>query len=380
MIDILFWISAVLIAYVYVGYPLLVALSAAVLDRRVKKSPATPFVTIVIPAHNEERYIRATVRNKLELDYPKDRMEILVVSDGSTDQTDRMVREFAEPGVRLIRQEPRQGKTSALNRAIGEARGEIIAFSDANSLYQVDALRQLVANFSDDSVGYVTGKMIYVHPDGSVIGDGCSTYMKYENFIRSAETRVGSLVGVNGGIDAVRKYLYEPMLADRQPDFVLPLKVVEKGYRVVYEPNAVVRESALSRAGDEYRMRVRVALRALHAIWDGRRLLNPLRYGLFAWQLLSHKALRYGAFILLIVLYLLNLALVREAFLYRLTLLLQTVFYSSALVGWVLERNGKGSGILYIPFYFSLLNVASIHAFFKMLLGSRPVTWNPRGG
>ena len=146
-------------------------------------------------------------------------------------------------GVHLIRQEPRAGKTLALNLAVGRAKGEIIVFSDANSSYSPDALRCLVENFNDPEVGYVTGKMIYTNPDGSPVGDGCTAYMKYENFLRTLETRIGSMVGVDGGIDAVRKSLYRPMNPDQLPDFVLPLRVVEQGFRVVYEPWRFCRSS-----------------------------------------------------------------------------------------------------------------------------------------
>ena len=151
--------------------------------------------------------------------------------------------------------------------AVPLASGEIIVFSDANSLYAPDALRRLLANFADEEVGYVTGRMIYANPDGAPIGEGCSAYMKYENALRLIETRLGSIVGVDGGIDAVRKVLYRPMNAEQLPDFVLPLKVVEQGYRVVYEPEALLWESSLNEAADEYRMRVRVSLRAFWALF-----------------------------------------------------------------------------------------------------------------
>jgi len=239
--------------------------------------------------------------------------------------------------VRLIRQEPRAGKTSALNIAVPEARGEILIFSDANSIYEQNVLRELADNFNDPSVGYVTGKMIYTNADGTPSGDGCTAYMKYENRLRSWETSLGSIVGVDGGIDAVRKELYQPMNPDQLPDFVLPLKVVAQGYRVVYEPEAILKESSLATAKDEYKMRVRVALRALWGMWDMHHLLTlspsflpplsrsdareatpshlpPLSRSdapeatpshlptfppsiLYAWQLWSHKVLRYLCFI-----------------------------------------------------------------------------------
>ena len=240
MIETAFLLSLFLIFYIYAGYPLLAIGLGAMLHRNVRKEHIEADVTILISAYNEEEGIGATIENKLGLDYPLEKLEIIVISDGSTDRTDDIVQSFADRNVRLLRQEPRAGKTSALNMAVPLAKGEIIIFSDANSLYAPDALRKLLPNFADEEVGYVTGKMIYANPDGTPIGEGCSAYMMYENALRSIETRLGSIVGVDGGIDAVRKVLYRPMNADQLPDFVQPLKVVEQGYRVVYEPEALL--------------------------------------------------------------------------------------------------------------------------------------------
>lgn len=380
MALIAFWVSLGVLVYIYLGYPILIWLIS-----RGRKTPSgevtfTPSVTLIIPAYNEERHIAETVRNKLELDYPKSRLEIVVVSDGSTDRTDALVEQFATDGVRLIRQKCRQGKTVALNAAVGEAQGEVVVFADANSLYGRDALRYLMSHFADANVGYVTGRMAYVHPDGSGIGHGCSTYMYYEDIIRKAETSAGSLVGVNGGIDAIRKSLYVLMQADDQPDFVLPLRVIERGYRVVFEPRAILHENALERPGDEYKMRVRVALRALNTIRQMKHLLNPFRYGIFAWQLFSHKVLRYAAFLLLLASLAANVSLLGQGMVYDLSLAAQGSFYVCAAWGWFLERKGKKTRLTSIPFYFCLGNVACAHAFVKMLLGERQAIWTPRLG
>lgn len=376
----LFWASFVLILYIYIGYPLLVFVLSLLINKNVKKTKFNSKVTIVIPAYNEEKCIRETLGNKLALDYPKNDLEIIVVSDGSTDKTDEIVKEFKDKRIRLLRQETRMGKTLALNRAVKEAEGEIIVFSDANSLYSRDALEHLLSNFSDDSVGYVTGKMIYIKDEGSAVGEGCSAYMMYENFLRSSETNIGSVVGVDGGIDAVRKCLCEPMKADQLPDFILPLKVVEKGYRVVYEKDAIIREESLTDFGDEYRMRVRVALRALKAMKEMKHLINPRRTGLFAWQYLSHKVMRYLAFLFFILMYCINIKLISYGNIYIIIFLLQNLFYLGALLGWIIEKRGTKSGILYIPFYFCLINIAAAQAFIMMLRGSKMIIWEPRRG
>ncbi|AJE03479.1 glycosyltransferase family 2 protein [Geobacter pickeringii] len=380
MAEALFYISLILVAYVYAGYPLAAAALGLVRSRPVRKEPQLPAVTVVIAAYNEEEAIGATVANKLALDYPAELLDILVISDGSTDHTDEIVAGCGSGRVRLLRQEPRAGKTSALNRAIPRARGEIIVFSDANSLYAPDAVRRLVANFADGTVGYVTGRMIYANPDGTPIGQGCSAYMRYENALRAMETRIGSVVGVDGGIDAVRTTLYRPMAADQLPDFVLPLAVVSQGYRVVYEPEALLWESALKEARDEYRMRVRVSLRSLWGLYDMRHLLVPWRRSLFAWQLWSHKVLRYLCFVFLAVAYLANLLLWGKGHGYQAFFVLQNVAYLSALAMPLLESGGAGCRALTFARYFVLLNVAAAHAFGKFLRGEKQVIWTPRKG
>ncbi|QWV95852.1 glycosyltransferase family 2 protein [Geomonas nitrogeniifigens] len=380
MLEALFFGSLLLIFYTYLGYPLAAACLGMVVRREVSKGGGEPSVTVVIAAYNEAQVIAATVENKLALDYPRERLEIMVVSDGSTDGTDAIVAGFADRGVRLMRQEPRAGKTSALNLAIPLARGEIVVFSDANSLYAPDALKQVVANFADPSVGYVTGQMVYANEEGTGVGEGCGAYMRYENLLRALETRVGSVVGVDGGIDAVRASLYRPMGPDLLPDFVLPLRVVEQGYRVVYEPKALLCEQALKEDADEYRMRVRVSLRAFWALWEMRTLLNPLRYPLFSWQLFSHKVLRYLCFVFLAVAYLANAMLLGGGWPYRVLFLAQNVLYLLALCSRFLERAGYGSRLLSLGRYFCLLNIAAAHACGKFLLGKKQVLWAPRKG
>lgn len=375
-----FFFSLFMIFYIYLGYPALVFLLSVVVNRGVKKDGYEPAVTILISAFNEESVIENTLKNKLDLNYPEEKLGIIVISDGSTDGTDEIVNRYRDKRVRLIRQEPRSGKTAALNLAVPEAEGEILIFSDANSIYDPQALRKLIRNFIDPAVGYVTGKMIYVHPDGSPIGDGCSAYMKYENRLRSWETAIGSVVGVNGGIDAVRKELYRPMNPDQLPDFVLPLKVAEQGYRVVYEPEAILNEYSLKSSTDEYKMRVRVGLRSLWALWDMRNLLSFSSSGLFTWQLWSHKVLRYLCFIFLISAFFTNLALWSDSPVYKILFLAQCIAYLGAIASLVWERKNHQSKILYLPYYFALLNLASVHAFAKFIMGQKMVTWTPRKG
>ncbi len=370
------------LAYTYLGYPFLLWLLA----HRQRVDPVIsdlPTVTIITAAYDEAPGIGETVLNKLALEYPAERLQILIVSDGSEDGTDDVVNAIAaaHPGrVRLLRQEPRRGKTSALNLAVTHATGEILVFSDANSIYEPQALRELVRGFADPAVGYITGKMVYTNEDGSVNGDGCTAYMRYENLLRSWETVVGSVVGVDGGIDAVRRSLYRPMNADQLPDFVLPLRVVEQGYRVAYEPRAVLREPALADSSQEYRMRVRVSLRAIWALFELRHLFNPFRFPGFSWQLASHKLMRYLAFLPQLLVLVTNVALIDEGPLFRLLLAGQVLFYVLAAVGWSASRGGRSFAPATAAYYLTLLNTACAHAFVRFVRGEKQVLWKPRAG
>jgi cellulose synthase/poly-beta-1,6-N-acetylglucosamine synthase-like glycosyltransferase len=383
MLEWLFWISLLLGVYSYALYPVLVKLIGAALHRAIRiQEHHTPRVTVLTAAYNEAAHIEATIRNKLKQHYPAALLDIIVVSDDSTDGTDQIVQTIAQETdrLRLIRQVPRQGKTAGLNLAMREARGDIVVFADANSIYRSDAIAKLVRNFADPEVGYVTGKMMYVNPDGSLVGDGCSAFMRYENALRAAETSIGSIVGVDGGVDAVRRELYRPMRADQLPDFVLPLTVREQGYRVVYEPEAVLTEETLTSESSEYRMRVRVALRALWALWDKRSLLSPLNGGLFAWQLWSHKLLRYLSFLPLTLAVVLNWYLLPMGPIYVVGVAVQIGFAALVLAALVGPRALGHSMPGRYCFYFALLNWASAVAFTRFLRGEKQVLWQPRVG
>ena len=373
--EIVLWLSLAIVAYVYAGYPLTLL---ALPRRRTAAPPATqPRVTVLIAAHNEAAQIVGTIRNKLEQDYPPELLDLIVISDGSQDGTDGLVAGIGSDRVTLLRQEPRQGKTLALNRGVEAAVGEILVFSDANSRYDPQAVRRLVAALDDPAVGYVTGQLIYQDPGDTAVGAGSGIYIRYENWLRRLETRAGSIVGVNGGVDAVRRALYQPMRADHLPDFILPLRVVEQGYRVVYRADAVSWEESLGRQEDEYRMRVRVSLRALHGLAEMRKLLSP-RYGLFAFQLLVHKALRYVLIVPLAAALLANAGLVGlrpYAWLFA----AQCACYLLALVGWMSGGRIRFKPV-FVPFYFCLINVAAGVALVRFLRGERQVLWNPRKG
>jgi cellulose synthase/poly-beta-1,6-N-acetylglucosamine synthase-like glycosyltransferase len=378
-----FWVCFGLVAYIYAGYLAGVCVLAPILRRNVIKSDVTPSISVVISAFNEEREIERTVVNKLSQDYPSDRLEVIVVSDGSTDRTDEILQglvDCSEGRLKVFRQEPRQGKTQALNMAMEYSSAEIVVFADANSMYSPNAIRSLVRNFADPSVGYVTGQIIYTNPTGSGVGAGTGSYMSYENVLRMGETRLGSIVGVDGGIDAIRRALYVPMREDQLPDFVLPLSVVEQGKRVVYEPDAVVYEPALSDAVNEFRMRVRVSLRAMWALYDKRMLLNPMSGPLFAWQLMSHKVFRYGAFLPLLGLLVSNMMVIDQHPFYAWFFGVQVVAYTLAIMGHFLRHASWVVAEMLMPYYFLIVNAACALSFWKFLRGQKIVLWTPRVG
>lgn len=388
-----FALSLFILFYIYFGYPLLCVVMAKLKALRsssaVTKKPAhavessLPMVSILIPAFNEESVIEDTIVNKLHSRYPSDKLEIIVVSDESEDNTDAIVERLSIDStvpIKLIRQTPRQGKTSGLNKAIDQCSGSIIVFSDANSIYDQDAIHQLVEKFDDPTVGYVTGLMMYkTSKDGTSLG--CSAYMRYENFLRKYESLISSVVGVDGGIDAIRRDLFTRLNPDQLPDFVQPLHVVKQGYKVAFAQDAILIEEALDDPGKEYRMRVRVSLRAFWGLWDMKALFNPLRYGFFSVQLISHKLLRYLAFMPQTLLFLSNVFVVQVHSSFMLILIGQSLFYCLAVLGFRRTRQLKALPmLLYIPYYFCLLNYTSLGAFVLFIRGKKIVMWKPREG
>lgn len=290
------------IAYVLAGYPLVLRLLVWLRGpRQVAKAPVTPAVTLVISAFNEARVIREKLRNALALDYPAPLLDIVVISDASDDGTDEIVRGIGSDRVSLRRQEERRGKTAGLNSEVPTLRGDIVVFSDANAMYRADAIRNLVRNFADARVGCVTGEARYVEGKGSPADAGEHAYWDYEMQLKRLETAVGSMVGGDGAIYAIRRSLWRTLPEDAINDFLNPLQIVAAGWRNVYEPEAVAFEETAGEAKREYRRRVRIVSRSWRAVFQAPGVLNPFRVGLFSFCLLSHKVLRWWAPVLLLV-------------------------------------------------------------------------------
>ena len=347
------------------------------MKRPVRRDDITPRVSVIIAAYNEERDIGAKLKNTLWLDYPRDRMEIIVASDCSTDQTDEIVRSFGAQGVILRQQPERFGKTVAQNRAVKISSGEILVFSDATTMYKRDAIRKIVRNFADPEVGCVAGQLIYANSSSSAVGDGCRSYWGYEKFLKRCESQVGSLIGVSGCLYAVRRICHARLASDMIDDFVIATEIHLQGLRTVYEPEAIAVEDANRRSRDEFRMRVRVIKQTLSALHRYRHTLNPFRHKMFAFQMIAHKALRYAVPFLLIAAFIASgwgsgsVVWLRFAFIGQLAL------YGAAIAGLVRERRKLKLGPLAIPYYFALANAASLVAFWKALRGDAYVTWEP---
>lgn len=374
MAEMAFWSAVSLIVFTYVGYSLVILLLSRVLRNPVRRAPFEPKVTYLITAYNEEKNIVAKLEQTLSLDYPRDKLEIIVASDGSTDRTDEIVEGFADRGVRLIRVEGRVGKTETQNRAVMQASGDVVIFSDATTRYERSAVRNLVRNYADSTVGAVSGRYEYFNPTGGAIGVGSILFWKYENFVKTLQTNIKTITGCCGCIYSVRRAAYQPLPADIISDLVEPLKVLEKGYRIVFEPEAIAFEETTDRTREEFRMRVRVVTRGMRGILYMKKLFNPLRYTFVSFQLFSHKVLRWFIPLFLLFALVSNVFLIGRPF-YDATLALQLTFYALALLGLLAEKRNVLAMPLAIPLYFVTVNLAAVVAMYRIWKGHRAVTW-----
>ena len=375
--EMVFWLSAAALLYTYAGYPLLLFIVSIFRPLTVRAGDYQPTVSIIITAYSEELVLAAKLENTLALGYPHELMEIIVASDCSTDRTEDIVRKYSGQGVKLVRQPERLGKTAAQNAAVAQAAGEIILFSDATSLYKTDVVRALIPNFADPTVGCVAGRLIYVDPSESRVGRGARSYWSYETFLKKHESRVCSLIGASGCLYAVRRSAYVPLYYEACSDFIICTKMVEQGLRAVYEPNAICTEETNRRSDSELKMRVRVIAQTFTDLWRHRAMLNPIRSGFYAVQLLSHKVMRYLVPFFLLALLGASAILASDFLFYRILLACQLAGYACGAIAWLLDRMGKRSRFLVLPQYFLLANVASLIAIFKFLRGERYARWEP---
>ncbi len=375
-LSILFWISTFLLVYTFVGYPLVMRVWAMVKSRPPRaEDDFLPRVSVVIVAYNEASRVARRLENLLSLDYPRDRLEILFASDGSTDGTAQRAWAYAERGVKALSFGVRRGKAAVFNDVMPKLRGEIVVFGDVRQEFAADVLRVLVRHFSDPQVGAVSGELMLMDsPVGTSVGGGVGLYWRYEKFIRWNESQVDSTIGATGAIYAIRRDLFEPLPDDTLLDDVLiPMRIVRKGYRVLFEPAARAYDRAAATAKEEFTRKVRTIAGNFQLFAREPWLLNPFLNRLW-FQTVSHKLLRLLIPLLLMGVLGANLFLVDQLF-YRWTLAGQILFLLSALGGYVLRNAKSKIPLLGLPYVLCLLSWATVVAFLRYLMGCQTATW-----
>lgn len=366
----IFLFSAGVCLYVYVGYPLLLTLLRLLFQQPVRKHPIEPFVSLLVPAYNEAAVIAAKIQNVLALDYPPDRLEIVIASDGSTDGTAEIANKVADgTRIRVDAYLTNRGKISVLNDSVPKLHGTIVAFSDASSMLAPDSIRHLVANFADSMVGAVSGVYQVLKKEESKLGAQEGLYWKYETFLKLQEADLGVVLGAHGSLYAIRKELYPVLSPDTiNDDFIIPIRILQMGYRVAYEPRAVAYEDAHEMTG--FSRRARIMTGNFEQLREIKAFLWPPRLAtLFVF--VSHKVGRLLVPFCLLTLGISNLFLLRIPLYFWLGIS-QAMFYLVAMLGatWQLKPRA-----LRLPFYFCSINIAAFYGLYYSLWGSRRVAW-----
>jgi cellulose synthase/poly-beta-1,6-N-acetylglucosamine synthase-like glycosyltransferase len=369
----IFWLSALLAVYVYAGYPVLLAFLRRVAKRPVAKAPIEPKVSLLVAAYNEADVIEEKIRNALALDYPAEKLEIAIACDGPKDGTtqiaQRVANEIGQGRVRVFAYPVNRGKLYALNDTIPHLTGDLVAFSDASSMLAPDSMRTLVANFADATVGAASGVYRVLRGDEATLGKQEDFYWKYETYLKLAEADVGSILGCHGSLYAIRRALYPfPKPGTINDDYVIPMRILSRGYRVAYEPGAVAFEEAHEMGG--FSRRVRIMTGNFEQLREMKALISPLRPGpLFFF--LSHKAGRLVVPIAMLAMLISNLFLLDRPF-YRVLFGLQLGFYALVLLGALVALKPK---ILRLPYYFCMINAAAFLGMYHALRGGRSLAW-----
>jgi biofilm PGA synthesis N-glycosyltransferase PgaC len=388
LIALLFWGSLLLLWWTYLGYPLLMFGWSKFLPQPVRKESIFPSITLLIPAYNEADVIRKKLDNALELDYPTDKYHIVVVDDGSTDNTPDIVGEYETRGIRLIRQPQRSGKIVGVNRGFEEATTEIVVLSDASPIYEKDSLQKLVQGFADARVGVIVGTLrIWDTVKG--VAKQAGLYWKYESALRKWESKTGSTMAVHGNMFAVRRTLYRPLPTTTINDeFSIAMEAIRQGYRVVYEPAAISYDDASTSMTDEFKRRVRINAGRYQALFSSGYLRAP-NFNL-AFRLFSHKLLRPLSPIFMALMLVANILgviassvqsynlFLLQPWWWGFTLAGQFAFYGLAWLGWQAERQGRRNRFLNLPYFFVSTNLAALVGFWRWLRGTQKVTWQKR--
>lgn len=378
--QIVFWVCLAVCLYIYFGYPALLWVLSRIRPRPVRSGDFTPKVTFVVAAYNEEGGIAAKVENSLGLDYPADRLEVLVVSNGSVDRTEEIVREFSDPRVKLLAL-PEPGKMDALNQGVQAAGGEILVFTDADFLLDRHTLRLMMSKFADPEVGGVCGaRNTTIRREGDATGAGEGLYARWDKWQKTLESRIGSVFAADGLLYAIRKELYVP-IADLHAadDIWISTAIPLQGYRLVFEPDATAFEIAGVQAEQEFARRIRVTNHSVRALLTlGSHLFT---HGFYSLELLSHKLIRHMIPFFLIPLFAASAVLALQGPMYAVALAGQLSLYFLAIAGWLLRNRPVGRAKpLFVPYYFCFVNAAAFFGLLSIARRRNITAWTPRGG
>lgn len=372
-----FWFAFALIAYTIIGFPILLIIRG-ILFKQHHTSDITfrPSVSLIVAAYNEEANIEAKMKNILELAYPTQKLQVLIASDGSTDATNEIVTRYVNDYITLLAL-PRLGKAKALERAVSAATGDILVFSDANSLYTTDAIQQLVKHFADDQIGGVAGNQRYIKDAKQVTNLGETGYWSIDRQLKIWESRSGNAISATGAIYAIRKSLFRGVEEGVTDDFYISTNIIAQHYRLLFEPDAIAYETVAKNQSKEFKRKVRIMTRGLTGILVMRELLNPAQHGFYAIQLFTHKVLRRILFLPLCFLFVANLFLIQLHPFYLVTLLPQLMVYGVALIGWIMLRQNKSlPRLISVPTYAVMVYIAAAIATRNIITGKRITRWS----
>lgn len=376
--ETVFWISVCILFYTYLGYGLLLALFSALQKKQGLSSPdLLEPVTLVVPAYNEEAVIASKIQNCLNLSYPKQLLTILVITDGSSDQTASLV--ASHSSVLHLHQPERRGKTAALNRAMQQVKTPFVVFSDANALLHPDSIQNLLRHYRDPNVGGVSGEKRIVATDNTAVGAGERIYWQYESMLKKADADFYTVIGAAGELFSIRTELFEPLAETIiLDDFILSATICQKGYRFAYDRKAYATEGPSASIAEEQQRKNRISAGCFQALVLLKDFLNPLRNWRLSFQYVSHKVLRWTLCPLLVpLLFIFNAFLVLRGApaLYSVLLVLQSSFYAFAILGWLFSGKKGFPKTFLIPYYFVFMNLSLYIGFFRFVTGRQTAVW-----
>ncbi len=388
ILQLIFWILLLILVYTFVGYAIvlfvLLKIKKIIFSKKVLSFDASfePDICLFVTAFNEKDYVNQKVANSFSLDYPKEKIQYLWITDGSDDGTPDLLKKYGNLEVHHLPE--RRGKMHAMNRGVKFVKAPIIIFSDTNTILGKQSIREIVAKFSNPKTGCVAGEKRIVEKDAdSAAGAGEGLYWKFESWIKKMDSELNSAVGAVGELFAIRTELFEDVEEDTLlDDFMISLRIAQKGYHIAYTPNAYAEETASLNVKEELKRKIRIAAGGIQTIFRMKGLLNPFRFGILSWQYFSHKVLRWTlAPISLVIILPTNLLIVWQqngwfdTGFYTLALYVQALCYLLALVGWYFENRKIRFKLLFIPYYFTSINYAAIRGVFRFFKGKQTVNW-----